>query len=351
MEPYMSMSMNNEKSELGDAIHIAVIIPCYNVERHVEEVVRSIPDFVETVVAVDDCSTDRTAEKLHELSDPRLTVAAHNQNQGIGGAMCTGYRIALDQGATICVKMDGDGQMDPDFIPDLVEPLVSGEADYVKGNRFHHIGGLKTMPTIRLLGNGLLSFATKLVSGYWSIFDPTNGFTAIRSAVLQHINLDRFAKRYFFETSVLTELNIEGAAVCDVEMPAQYGDEPSSLSIKSIIRSFPFLMIRALARRFFWRYLVSDFNALTLCVLVGIPFLLFGVTFGSYHWIQSIQTGNPATAGTVFVAALPIILGFQTILVALVLDMLYQPSVPLSDPLVNRTPQRSSYLSEDLPEP
>lgn len=331
MEPYTFMS--SEKSKMDDTAHIAVVIPCYNVEHHVEDVVCSVPDFVETIITVDDCSTDRTAEKLQELSDPRLTVVRHDQNQGVGGAVCTGYRIALEREAEICVKMDGDGQMDPAFIPDLVAPLIRGEADYTKGNRFHHVEELKAMPTLRLLGNGVLSFAIKLVSGYWSIFDPTNGFTAIRRDGLRRISLNRFADRYFFETSVLTELNIEGAVVQDVEMPARYGDEPSSLRIRSILSSFPFLMTRALARRFFWRYLVGDFNALTLCVLVGIPFLLFGAVFGGYHWIQSIQTGNPATAGTVFVAALPIILGFQSILVALVLDMLYQPSVPLSDPL------------------
>jgi dolichol-phosphate mannosyltransferase len=209
---------------------------------------------------------------------------------------------------------------------------VRGEADYAKGNRFRDVEALRAMPRLRLVGNGVLSFLTKLVSGYWSIFDPTNAYTAIRGEMLRRLNFANLAKRYFFETSMLIELNIQGAVVRDVDMPARYGDETSSLRVRSVAAQFPGLLVRGLVRRFFWRYMIRDFNALTLCVLAGVPSIIFGVSFGAYHWWRSIATGVPATTGTVILATLPIILGVQFLLVAFVLDMLYQPSHPPASP-------------------
>ena len=200
--------------------------------------------------------------------------------------------------------MDGDGQMIAEALDELIDPLVNGDADYTKGNRFFDLDALKAMPGIRLIGNSILSFMTKLVSGYWSIFDPTNGYTAVHTAALSRINLDRLQKRYFFETSTLVELNIICAVVRDIEIPARYSGETSSMSIAMVTIEFPVLMMRALLRRFFWRYLVRDFNALSLCVLMSIPSILFGTVFGSYHWWKSIATGIEATAGTTFLAAL-----------------------------------------------
>lgn len=308
---------------------IAVVIPCYNEERHIARVVASVPAFVQTVIAVDDCSTDGTQDALAQVEDPRLLRISHVRNQGVGGAMLTGYRAALEAGADICVKIDGDGQMATEHLERLVAPLLLGEADYSKGNRFRDIEALGMMPRLRLIGNGVLSFLTKLVSGYWSIFDPTNGYTAIRRDLLGRLNLARLHQRYFFETSVLIELNIEGATIRDVEMPARYDDEQSSLNVWRTVLQFPPLLLTGLMRRFFWRYMIRDFNVLTVCVLAGVPALLFGVLFGAYHWWQSIVTGVPATAGTTILSALPIILGFQCLLTAFVLDVLYQPSNPL----------------------
>jgi dolichol-phosphate mannosyltransferase len=309
--------------------HVAVVIPCFNVAGQVEETIRSLPDWVRTIVAVDDASADGTRRVLDHLADPRVLRISHERNQGVGGAVMTGYRAALGRGADICVKMDGDGQMSAEDLPGLIEPLIRGEADYAKGNRFWLLDALGTMPRIRLVGNGVLSFLTKLVSGYWSIFDPTNGFTAIRADVLRALDFRRLHRRYFFETSMLIELNIHRAVIRDVDMPARYGSERSSLRVGAVLLRFPWLLVRGLARRFFWRYMIRDFNVLTLSVLAGIPALAFGITFGAYHWWLSLTTGVPATAGTTILAALPIIVGFQCMLTALVLDVLYQPVRPL----------------------
>lgn len=317
----------------ADAAHVAVVIPCFNVAAYIADVVSAIPDFVRTIVIVDDGSRDGTRNVVERLTDPRVVRVLHERNQGVGAAMRSGYRAALDRGADICVKMDGDGQMAAAHLPQLLEPLLAAKADYAKGNRFREVGALAVMPRSRLLGNGMLSFLTKLVSGYWSVFDPTNGYTALRAEVLRKLDLEKLNRGYFFETNMLIELNIQRAVVVDVDIPARYMGEPSSLRLGAVLVGFPPLLVRGLARRFFWRYMIHDFNVLTICVLIGVPWILFGAIFGGYHWWRSIATGVPATTGTVIIATLPIILGFQCLLVAFILDMLYQPTRPLSQPL------------------
>lgn len=310
---------------MAEDFRVAAVIPCYNEEAHVAAVIRGLLDVVDFVVAVDDCSTDRTWEILGSLESADLIRVRHDRNRGVGAAMATGYLRALELGAEVCVKVDGDGQMAPEHIPGLVGPVLRGEADYAKGNRFHNLPALTTMPRIRLLGNGMLSFLTKLASGYWSVFDPTNGFTAISRGALERLDLRRIPRSYFFESGMLIELNIQRAVVRDVPIPARYGSERSSLRIGRVLWEFPPLLLRGLVKRFFWRYMIQDFNALTICVLAGVPALVFGIVFGSYHWWLSTTTGVAATAGTTILAALPILLGFQCLLTAFVLDILYQP--------------------------
>ena len=301
---------------------VAIIIPCFRVADRIADVIRSIPSSYRTIICVDDCSPDGAADVITALADPRVTLLRHERNRGVGGAMKTGYLEALRLGATVCVKMDGDGQMSARDLDRLVAPLLEGVADYAKGNRFVDVRSLPSMPRARLIGNGFLSFASKLACGYWNMLDVSNGFTAVRSAVLRRIDLRRLHERYFFETSMLIELNILGAVVADVEMPARYDDEVSSLRVSRVMLTFPGLLLRGLLRRFYWRYLIEDFGVVSICVLLGFPLWLFGVTFGTYHWVQSARTGAPATAGTVFVAALPIMLGFQLLLAAALLDVL-----------------------------
>jgi len=301
---------------------VAIIVPCFRVADRIAGVIRSIPPRYRTIICVDDCSPDGAADVITALADPRVTLLRHERNRGVGGAMKTGYLEALRLGATVCVKMDGDGQMSARDLDRLVAPLLEGVADYAKGNRFVDVRSLPSMPRARLIGNGFLSFARKLACGYWNMLDVSNGFTAVRSAVLRRIDLRRLHERYFFETSMLIELNILGAVVADVEMPARYDDEVSSLRVSRVMLTFPGLLLRGLLRRFYWRYLIEDFGVVSICVLLGFPLWLFGVTFGTYHWVQSARTGAPATAGTVFVAALPIMLGFQLLLAAVLLDVL-----------------------------
>lgn len=305
---------------------VAIVIPCYRVERHIEEVIRSIPNHYQTIICVDDASPDDTVKVITALRDPRVTLVRREQNGGVGAAVKAGYLEALRRGAEVCVKMDGDGQMHGEDLDALVAPVCAGSADYAKGNRFVDLRALDRMPTLRLIGNAVLSFASKLASGYWNMLDVSNGFTAISATTLKRLNLNRIGDRYFFETSMLIELNILRAVTADVEMPARYGDERSSMKLSRVLATFPPLLLQGLWRRFYWRYLIEDFSVVSVCVLLGIPLVLFGAVFGAVRWIESGVTGLPATPGTVFVAALPIILGVQLLLAAVIMDVLSSPT-------------------------
>ena len=303
------------------------MIPCYRVAGQIAGVVQSIPQSYSPIICVDDASPDDVKGALDALADPRVVYVKHDRNRGVGGAVKTGWLEALERGADVCVKMDGDGQMRGEDLDALVAPLLDGSADAAKGNRFVDHEALRAMPTVRLVGNAMLSFAVKLVSGYWNVLDPTNGFVAVRATVLQRLELERLADRYFFETSLLVELNIARARVADVALPAIYGDAGSSLRVRHVMATFPAMLVRAMLRRFYWRYVIEDFGVVSVGVLLGLPMVLFGILFGGWHWADSVRSGVPATAGTVIVAALPIILGVQLLLVALVLDVLASPTV------------------------
>jgi glycosyltransferase involved in cell wall biosynthesis len=325
----MTLALERPRETMNDADQyagVAIVIPCFRVEKQIAQVVASIPRHYRQIICVDDASTDGTAAAIEALRDPRVILIRRTVNGGVGAAVKTGYLEALRRDAVVCVKMDGDGQMSAEDLDVLLEPLLTGDADYAKGNRFVDLGALQRMPRSRLAGNAFLSFASKLACGYWNMLDVTNGFTAIRSSVLRRIAFDRLNDRYFFETSMLIELNILRAAVVDVEMPARYGDERSSMKLSRVITTFPALLLRGLARRFSWRYLIEDFSVTSICVLLGLPLLAFGTVFGAFRWYESAHTGLPATAGTVFVAALPIILGFQLLLAAVLLDVLSSPT-------------------------
>lgn len=306
---------------------VVVVIPAFRVEQYVSNVIAGVPQVVREIIAVEDCSPDSTGQVLDRLAavDPRLVVIHHQANAGVGGAMKTGYREALRRNPDVVVKMDGDGQMNPDYIERLVAPILAGQAEYTKGNRFHDWSYLRSMPLHRRIGNLGLSFLIKVASGYWNVFDPTNGFTAISGETLRRLRFDRLAQRYLFESSMLVELYTLNARIKQVPMPAIYDGALSSLSITRSLLDFPRYLLRATVRRFVHRYIWQDFTAVSIFALLGLLGMAFGTTFGAYHWIKSLQTMQPATAGTVMLSAMPVILGFQLLLEAIVLDIQNAP--------------------------
>jgi glycosyltransferase involved in cell wall biosynthesis len=252
----------------------------------------------------------------------------------------TGYRAALAEGLDIVIKVDGDGQMDPRLIPLFVEPLRAGEADYAKGNRFFSATAIQSMPRMRLFGNAVLSFMTKLSSGYWSIFDPTNGYTAIHARALASLDLDAISERYFFETDMLIRLSDLRAVVTDVPMKAVYADEVSGLKIKSIFGEFLGKHLYATLRRIIYLYFLRDFNIASLNMLFGTILLTFGTIFGAVAWIGSVSSGEAAATGTIMLSVLPIIVGIQMLLFFFGYDIAAEPKKPV---------QRQAVLSSLMP--
>lgn len=330
------MLMQQRKFSL-EKISIAVVIPCYRVEDHIETVIQTIPSYVRHIIVVDDASPDNTAERVERLmtEEPRLVLIRHKQNRGVGGAMISGYRKALELGAEIVVKMDGDGQMDPSYLPSLIIPLVEGKADYTKGNRFHDFTALSQMPRVRQIGNIALSFLSKLATGYWTIFDPTNGYVAIRATVLRMIPLETIDPGYYFEISMLGALYLLGARVLDVPIPARYGTEKSNLSLRRVFLNFPPRLLFTFLRRIILRNFLYDFSMLSIYLLSGIPLILFGLIFGISKWIKYANLGIPAPTGTVMLPTLSLILGIQFLLSAIEIDLRNVPQTPLSSPLLS----------------
>jgi dolichol-phosphate mannosyltransferase len=304
---------------------VAVVIPAYRVERAVAGVVRDMPAWVDRIIVVDDASPDATSEIVASLGDARVHLVRHSRNQGVGGAMATGFGAALEAGSDVVVKCDGDGQMDPRDIEALLRPILAGRAEYSKGCRFHHFRDLSAMPRARLGGNIALTFLTKCASGYWHVLDPQNGFVAIRGDVLRRLPLGRLARGYFFENDMLIRLNALEARVEDVPMPSRYGGETSSLRPGRALVEFPFRLVAGFFRRLFWRYLFYDVSPVAIFFLSGSVLLLFGTIFGAFHWIRNAPRNVPTPTGIVMAAAMPIILGFQLILQALVLDVQNSP--------------------------
>lgn len=305
---------------------IAVVIPCYRVTAHIREVIAGIGPEVSMIFAVDDACPENSGEFIEShCSDPRVAVIRLESNKGVGGAVMAGYRAARAAGAEVIVKVDGDGQMDPALIPVIAGPILYGRADYAKGNRFHSAWNVRQMPGIRLFGNAVLSFMTKLSSGYWSIFDPTNGYTAIHAAALDRLELNNISERYFFESDMLINLGNIRAVVADVPMEARYADETSHLHIGRVIGQFFTKNLRELGKRILYTYFLRDFSLASLELLCGTLMLAFGTVFGAIGWYHSVADGTVATTGTVMIAVLPIILGFQLLLSFLGFDISNEP--------------------------
>lgn len=317
-------------SEITASPRIAVVIPCYRVRNHIAGVLAAIPTYVTDIYVVDDACPEHTADYVRSLPDlSRVHVLQHQDNQGVGGAVCTGYARALADGADVVVKLDGDGQMDPALIERFVRPILDGKCDYTKGNRFYYLDDLRAMPRLRLFGNAILSFMTKLSSGYWTLFDPTNGYTAIHARVIANLPLEKLSRRYFFESDILFRLNIIRAVVDDIPMRAIYGDEKSGLKINRIIMPFLAGHLRNFGKRVFYSYFLRDFSVASIELLLGLPLIVYGLCFGLHHWATSIETGVAASAGTVMLSALPILVGVQFVLSFLNFDIQAMPRSPL----------------------
>lgn len=326
---------------------VAVAIPCYKVSKSILAVIASIGPEVDSIYVVDDACPEFSGKVVEEnCDDPRVKVLFHDKNQGVGGAVITAYCAAVDEDADIIVKLDGDGQMDASLIPYFIEPIQAGEADYTKGNRFYEVESVIKMPLVRMIGNAGLSFLTKLSSGYWGLFDPTNGYTAISARVIPYLPLDKIARGYFFESDILFRLNTLRAVVKDLPADAIYGDEVSNLKVARELPRFAYKNLCNFFKRVSYNYFIRDFNYASLELILGIGLTGFGVTFGLVNWWRGLQMESLASAGTVMLAGLTVMIGIQMLLGFLQHDMSNQPTVALQKKIKPRAlHQQLSYRS------
>lgn len=312
-------------------LKIAVIIPCFRVGTGILKLLEKLEDSHYNIYLIDDQCPDNTSEfVLNSRFSTRIKVLRNEKNLGVGGAVKRGLQLALNDGCEIFVKLDGDGQMNPDLIPSLIKPLIDNEADYVKGNRFHNLNTLKRMPFIRLFGNSCLSFINKVVTGYWGIMDPTNGFIALNREALILLPLEKIENRFFFESDLLFRLSTIQAVVTDYPMDAIYEDEKSNLSVRRVLVEFPFKYCSRFFKRLFYNYFLRDFNLGSIHLTFGALLTSFGLIFGGIQWYNNGIRNIETPTGTIMISVLTIILGFQLLLSFLNYDVTSVPRKPLS---------------------
>lgn len=309
---------------------VAVVIPCHRVRRHILGVIETIPKWVGSIYVVDDQCPEHTGTFVREkLSDPRLQIIFNEKNLGVGGAVMAGYSQAIRDGCQVIVKMDGDGQMDPEMLGVLVTPILEGEADYTKGNRFFDLAQIRRMPLVRIVGNAGLSFASKISTGYWDIFDPTNGYTAIHARVAARLPLEKISRGYFFETDLLFRLNTLRAVVMDIPMDARYGDETSGLKITRVLGTFAAGHVINTIKRVFYNYFLRDLSLASVELVAGVLLVLGGMITGISLWSASAAAGVTTSAGGVMLAALPMLVGLQLLLGFVGYDIASVPERPI----------------------
>jgi glycosyltransferase involved in cell wall biosynthesis len=301
-------------------LRVAIVVPAHNEERLVGRVVATAPELVDHVVVVDDASADSTSAAAIAVGDPRLVLITLTENQGVGGAILAGHARALELGADVCVVMAGDAQMDPDFLPALLDPIADGTAEFTKANRFYGPGSFHGMPRHRVVGNIVLSFMTKAASGYWNLFDPQNGYTAIHRAALERLDFDRIARRYEFENDLLIQLNVLRVPARDVPVPARYGDEVSGMRLRTVAPRLLRQLWRGFWYRMWWKYVVQSFSPVALMFFSGLAMVTFGLGVGVFVIVNTL--GPPtASPGTVILSFGPLLTGIHLLINALYLDI------------------------------
>jgi len=301
---------------------LGVVIPAYNEEGFIGDVIRGMPEYVDRMYVIDDASTDGTWNEILEAAEEdlagsssasqkmvsdggvvserarvleqvgRVVPIQHTENTGQGGAVKTGYLVALDEGLDLIAKMDGDGQMDPEQLPRLLDPIVEDKADYSKANRLMNQSYRESMPPFRLFGNAVLTFLTKVSSGYWKMMDPQNGYTVISHHALKNIGVEDLYEYYGYCNDILVKLNSKGMRVADVGMPAIYGDEESSISYPTYIRKVSIMLLRNFLWRLKVRYIVIDFHPLSLFYLFGISTIGISILSGIWSIYAKISFDN-----------------------------------------------------------
>ena len=309
---------------------VGVVVPAYNEERQIGKVLETMPAFVDHIIVVDDHSADATIERCKEWQDRlgnRLTIIAQPKRGGVGAAITSGYKRSVELGLDVVAVMAGDGQMDPNDLTLIIEPVTSGKADYSKGNRLFTGEAWRKTPAVRYLGNAFLSMLTKIASGYWHVADSQSGYTAISRAALESLDLERVYPSYGYPNDLLVRLNINNFRVADVPVHPRYGiGERSSMNVFKVMPTVSLLLFRGFMRRLFLKYVIKDFHPLVFFYFFGITFLIAGIILGLLESVLKIFTGGIAIA-TIVLVALLLVTGLQFLLFAMWFDMEYNKTL------------------------
>ncbi len=305
---------------------IGVVIPTYKARDSILSVVEGIPEWVDEIVVVDDACPHGSGDQLAGASRAeKLIIIKHDENRGVGVATVAGYRQALETHCDIIVKIDSDGQMDPELMPRFIDPILNGEADYCKGNRFFRPESLSGMPPVRLIGNAGLSFLSKMSSGYWDLMDPTNGYTAVHGNILRALPLDKLADRYFFESDLLFRLSTLRAVVADVPMNSRYSVENSSLSAVDSLFRFLLMHLNRTGKRVFYNYFLRNFSVASLLLVFGVVFSAYGLISGGVTYFTNQASGQETPTGTILIVTIFILVGIQMLLAFVSHDISNRP--------------------------
>jgi glycosyltransferase involved in cell wall biosynthesis len=300
---------------------VAVVVPAYDEEALVVETLRNVPDFVDRIYVVDDASSDGTGNRARELGDARVEVVRHDANRGVGAAIVTGYRRALEEGVDIACVMAADNQMDPGELRGLAELVARGEVEYAKANRLVSGEAWKIIPRTRYLGNAVLSLLTKIASGYWHVADSQAGYTAVSSAALARLDLDRLYPRYGFPNDMLVHLNVQNARVRDVPSRPIYNvGEQSGIRLRSVVPRISWLLFKAFWWRLGQKYVIRDFHPLVFFYVFGVLMTVAGFALGMLEVVLR-ALGNQIPAATIVLVAVLFIAGIQLTLFAMWFDM------------------------------
>ena len=320
-QPVLQEIAKRDRTEaLLESTTVAVVVPAYNEERLLGQTIADIPDFVDRIYVVDDASTDGTASVANG-ADGRVEVISHERNGGVGAAIVTGYRRAIEEEIDVTCVMAGDGQMDPDDLATLAGAVARGDCDYAKANRLVTGEAVKVIPFSRYVGNAILSVLTKIASGYWHVGDSQSGYTAVSLDTLRELDLDRLYPRYGFPNDLLVHLNVINRRVRDFPSRPIYGiGEESGIRIWSVVPSISWLLLKGFWWRMREKYVFRDFHPLVLLYVLGMLLLVSGLVLGAVETAFRIA-GNPIPVATIVLVALLVISGLQFTLFAMWLDM------------------------------
>ncbi len=302
----------------------AVVIPAYNEEKLIAQTVNTLPDFVDHIITINDGSKDKTLNILKDLAkhNKRISVIDNKTNLGLGSSMVRGFEKARELNVDLVAIVAGDAQCDPEYLSKMADKLIDDRVDYVKANRFSRSNRneLKAMPTHRRVGNIFITLLTKFTTGYYSMADSLCSYGVFTGELLNQLPLDLVGKRYDFEITLLVAMSVADAKVEEYPVPAMYGEETSTISILPTAARFMKVLSSGFWRRIYYKY-VYDFHPIALLLFSGIGLTLFGLIYGLYiTWRRLFEDLSPST-GTVMIIVLPLVLGFQLLLTALIMDV------------------------------